>query len=96
MSRKSGSRSIDLCRVADFIIQLVDNSLLVYMFRALGLLIIEVATVVVMIELLRIWGRDGLFGAHKLMRHLGQTFVGSLVILVTPPFRFLTDLSCNR
>ena len=94
MSRKSRFEIDKPLQSGNFITQLADTFLLVYMVRVLGLLMIEVATFVVVIEILRML-RDSLFGAYRfrIRRHLGQTFVDSLVILIAPSYRVLTDLS---
>ena len=54
---------------------------------------IEGATLVVVIGMLRMRRRNSWFRAHRFRRCLGQTFVDNLVIRIAPPF--LSDLSCD-
>ena len=87
--------SIDFCKVVNFITQLADNSLLIYMIKTLGLRIIEVATLMVVIEMLRSLKRGGLFRAHKFRRYTGQTFVDGFVVPVALLLGFFTNLGCD-
>lgn len=74
----------------DFITQLVDNSLLACEVRTPGVIVTRVAT---LIEILMMQIKRDLFGTHRIMRHLGQTFVDVLIVLIALLLGLLTDLS---